>query len=61
MADRITQEDLLIVLQQSAAPSTKLKIEVLDGEQKIIDILQCGLTGGNMSISGESDIRRTAV
>lgn len=60
MADRITQEDLLIVLQQSAAPSTKLKIEVLDGEQKIIDILQCGLTGGNMSISGESDIRRTA-
>lgn len=60
MADIITQEDLLLVLQQSAAPSLKLKVEVLDTDGKIIGNLECGLTGGNMSISGESDIRRTA-
>ena len=61
MADIITQEDLLIVLQQSAAPQTmKLKIEVLDTKQKIIGNIECGLTGGSMSISGESDIKRTA-
>lgn len=60
MADIITQEDLLIVLRQSAAPTVKLKIEILDSSQRIIDILECGLAGGNLSISGESDIRRTA-
>lgn len=60
MADKITQEDLLIVLQQSAAPTIKLKMEILDSDQRITDILDCGLTGGSMSISGESDIRRTA-
>lgn len=60
MADIITQEDLLLVLQQSAAPSLKLKVEVLDTKQKIIGNLECSLTGGSMSISGESDIRRTA-
>lgn len=60
MADIITQEDLLIVLQHSADPHMKLKIEVLDSNQKIIDTLNCGLTGGSVSISGESDIRRTA-
>ncbi len=60
MADRITQEDLLIALRQSAAPTIKLKIEVLDTEKRVIDVLTCGLTDGSMSISGESDIRRTA-
>lgn len=61
MADIITQEDLLIVLQQSAARQTmKLKIEVLDSNQKIIGIIECGLTSGSMSINAESDIRRTA-
>lgn len=61
MADIITQEDLLIVLRQSAAKQTmKLKIEVLDLSQKIIGIIECGLTSGNMSINAESDIRRTA-
>lgn len=60
MADRITQEDLLIVLRQSAAPTIKLKIEVLDQDRRITGILECGLTDGSMSISGESDIRRTA-
>ena len=60
MTDKITQEDLLIALRQSAAPAIKLKIEVLDADQRVIGVLTCGLTGGSMSISGESDIRRTA-
>lgn len=60
MADKITQEDLLIVLQQSAAPTIKLKMEILDSGRRITGILDCGLTEGSMSISGESDIRRTA-
>lgn len=60
MDNIITHEDLLIVLQHSSDPRLKLKIEVLDQNQKIIDILECGLTGGNMSINGESDVRRTA-
>ena len=61
MADIITQEDLLIVIQQSAASQTmKLNIEVLDANQKIIGKIECGLVSGNMSINAESDIRRTA-
>ena len=60
MADIITQEDLLIVLQHSSDPRLRLNIEVLDSNQKIIDTLNCGLTGGSVSINGESDIRRTA-
>ncbi len=60
MADIITQEDLLIVLQQSANTTLKLKTEVLDSNGKIIGTLECGLTGGGMSINGESDVRRTA-
>lgn len=60
MADIITQEDLLIVLQHSANPMLKLNIEVLDSNQKIIGTLECGIQSGTMSINGESDIRRTA-
>ena len=60
MADIITQEDLLIVLQHSSNPHLKIKIEVLDSNQRIMDILECGLASGSMSISEESDIRRTA-
>lgn len=56
----ITQEDLLIVLQQSAYYTPKLKIEVLDFDGRIIGNLECGITSGSMSINGESDIRRTA-
>lgn len=60
MAAMVTQEDLMLVLQQSAAPqSPKLRIEVLDQKQKIIGILS-GVVSGSMSISGESDVRRTA-
>ena len=60
MADIITQEDLLIVLQHSSKSYLKLKIEVLDSNGKIIGNLECGLSGGSMSINGESDVRRTA-
>ncbi len=60
MADIITQEDLLTVLQQSAAPTLKLKAEVLDSDQKILGALTCSLTSGTMSITGDSDIRRSA-
>lgn len=60
MAEIITQEDLLIVLQQSAALTLKLKIEVLDQNKKIIGQLESDITSGSMSINGESDIRRTA-
>lgn len=57
---RITQEDLLIVLQQSACPpNLKLKIEVLDVNKKIIGTIE-GVVSGDMSIDGNSDIRRTA-
>ena len=55
----ITQEDLMIVLQQSAcSPTLKLKIEVLDSKQKIVGTIE-GVVSGSMSISGESDVRRT--
>lgn len=60
MADVITQEDLLIVLQHASNPMLKLNIEVLDSNQKVIDTLDCGITSGSMSINGQSDIRRTA-
>ncbi len=60
MADIITQEDLLIVLQQSACHTSKLKIEVLDENQKIIGNLEPDITSGSMTINGESDVRRTA-
>ena len=61
MANLITQEDLSIVLQQSAAKQTmKFKIEVLDENLKIIGNIECGLTSGSMSINAESDIRRSA-
>lgn len=61
MADIITQEDLTLVLSQSAAPQTmKLKIEVLDSNGKIVGTLEPDITSGSMPINGESDIRRTA-
>lgn len=60
MADIITQEDLLIVLHHSADKCLKLKIEVLDQNQRIIGNLECGIQSGSMSINGESDVRRTA-
>lgn len=60
MAEIITQEDLLIVLQHSSDPHLKLKIDVLDSNGKIIENLKCGIQSGSMSINGQSDVRRTA-
>lgn len=60
MADIITQEDLLIVLQHASNPCLRLKTDVLDKNGKIIGTLEWGLQGGSMSINGQSDIRRTA-
>lgn len=59
MADKITQEDLVLVLSQSASPRLDLKIEVLDQNQKIMETIH-GMVTGSMSVSGESEIRRTA-
>ncbi len=60
MANIMTQEDLLIVLQHSADPKLKLNIEVLDANRKVTGTLNCNMQSGSMSINGESDIRRTA-
>ena len=54
MADRITQEDLVLVLSQSASPRLDLKIEVLDQNQKIMETIH-GVVTGSMSVSGESE------
>lgn len=54
----ITNEDLTLVLQQSASIQTpRLVLEVLDSNQKIIGVITT-LLNGSMSISSESDIRR---
>lgn len=60
MANMITQEDLLIVLQHTAYPHLKLNIEVLDSNGKIIGNIEPDIISGSMSINGQSDIRRTA-
>ena len=60
MSNIITQEDLMLVLQQSAVPQTvRLKIEVLDSSQQIVGTIS-GIVSGSMSVSGDADIRRTA-
>ena len=47
MADIITQEDLLIVLQHASNPCLRLKTDVLDKNGKIIGTLEWGLQGGS--------------
>ena len=59
MADIVAQEDLILVLSQSASPKLDLKVEVLDQNKQIIGTIY-GVVSGSMSINGESDIRRTA-
>ena len=55
----ITNEDLTLVLQQSASPQTpRLVLEVLDKNQKMIGAITT-LLNGSMSISSESEVRRT--
>lgn len=53
----ITNEDLKLVLSQSASPQTpKLILEVLDSDKKITEITT--LTGGSLTINPESEVRR---
>lgn len=64
MANILTQEDLLVILQHSACPKNNpnlvLKIEVLNLNDKIIGQIEDPLVGGTMSIDSESDVRRTS-
>lgn len=56
----ITNEDLMLVLQQSSAPQAyPLKIEVLDQNKQYVGEIE-GLVSGSVSITADSDIRRTA-
>lgn len=55
----VSEEDILLVLRQSAAPQTpRLLIEVLNPDGTIAGELE-GVVSGNMSIDAASDIRRT--
>lgn len=53
----ITNEDLRLVTQK--VTDVRIKIEVLDDNNKIIDTVIGGIVGGSSSINAESDIRRT--
>lgn len=54
----ITQEDFTLILSQSAAPQTaKIRVEVLDSG-KVVGAIN-GIVSGSISISAESDVRRT--
>ncbi len=55
----LDQEDLALVLQQSAAKTALLRIEVLNESQQIAGVIQ-GAVSGTLSISADSDVRRTA-
>lgn len=56
----ITNEDLMLILQQSSAPQAyPLKIEVLDQNKQYVGEIE-GLVSGSVSITADSDIRRTA-
>lgn len=57
--DYVTQDDLLLVLRQSAAPQApRIILEVLDLQGQILGSIE-GLVSGNISISADSDVRRT--
>jgi len=53
----ITNEDLNLILHQSASPTPKLLLEVLDENYKVIDTITT-LVSANLSINSESDVRR---
>ena len=60
MSYALTQEDLMLVLQQSSAPQTcRLKVEVLDKNETYVGEID-GIVSGSCSIDAESDVRRTA-
>lgn len=55
----ITQEDLMLILQQSAAPqAVRIKVEVLSSNKQLVGYL-IGVVSGNSSINSQSDVRRT--
>lgn len=57
MIDILTQEDLMLPLQNSE--SLIIKVEVLDSKtQDVVGTIK-GLVSGNVSINGESDVRHT--
>ena len=51
-------DDLLLVQQNII--NYKIKIEVYNFNDEVIEEINCGLISGNISIDAESDIRRTA-
>ncbi len=54
----ITNEDLKLVLSQSASPQTpKLILEALDSDKKVAEITT--LTGGSLTVNPESEVRRS--
>ena len=53
----ITNEDLNLILHQSASPTPKLLLEVLDENQKVVETITT-LVSANLNINSESDIRR---
>lgn len=57
--DYVTQDDILLVLRQSAAPQTpRILIEALNPDGTVAGEIE-GIVSGNMSIDSASDIRRT--
>lgn len=57
--DYVTQDDILLVLRQSAAPQTpRILIEALNPDGTVAGEIE-GVVSGNLSIDAASDIRRT--
>ncbi len=57
---QITNEDLRLVLQQSASCHTpKLLLEVLDNKGKIVSVINVLISGSSLNIDSGSDVRRT--
>lgn len=54
---RVTNDDLECVNQRIIEP--RIKIDVYDDNNKLLDSIQGGIIGGTSSINSESDIRRT--
>lgn len=54
---RITKEDLDLIKQKIMEP--KIKIDVYDEDNKLLDSIHGGIIGGSSSINSESDVRRT--
>ena len=54
---RITEEDLDLIKQKIMEP--KIKIDVYDEDNKLLDSIHGGIIGGSSSINSESDVRRT--